>query len=227
MKVLKLVVLVVVVGLGLTVIDQALCQSKKDRVRSREREREQERPHQRALERERVRERFGRGEEKRVDPAKAEEEYLRLLKENFPSEFKEMKAELEDLKEDNPDAYGRKIQRGYRHMHRMQKMKGKDPERFENNIKIIRQERGCRKLNKEYREAETAQEKEEIKAELTKVLGELFDRRLAEGEAKVKALEEEISRLRERAAERKKDKGEIVERRLEELTGEADDLRWQ
>lgn len=68
---------------------------------------------------------------------------------------------------------------------------------------------------------------EEIKAELTEILGEVFDGRLAEGQAKVKALEEELSRAKQRAAERKKNKGEIVERRFEELTGEADDLRWQ
>lgn len=217
MKVLKQVVLVVVVGLALTVTDQALCQ----------RERDEAGPRRGALEGERARPRLGRREAERVDPAKAEEEYLRFLKENFPSEFKEMKAELEELKEDNPGAYGRKIQRGYRLMCHLQGMKEKDPERFESQIEIIRQERECRILSKEYQEAETAQEKEEIKEELTDILGELFDRRLAEGEAKVKALEEEISRLRERAAERKKDKGEIVERRLEELTGEADDLRWQ
>ncbi len=217
MKVLRQVVLVVVVGLALTVTDQALCQWERDEAG----------PRRGALEGERGRARLGRREAERVDPAKAEEEYLEFLKTNFPSEFKEMKAELEDLKEDNPGAYRRKIQRGYGLMRRLRGMKEKDPERFESQIKIIRQERECRKLSKEYREAETAQEKEEIKAELTEILGELFDSRLIEDEARVKALEEEISRLKERAAERKKNKGEVVKRRLEKLTGEADDLRWQ
>ena len=227
MKMLKLAIVAVVVSLALTVTDQALCQSKKDRVRSREREREQERPRQRALAGERGRARFGWGEAERVDPAKAEEEYLQFLKKNFPSEFKEMKVELEELKEDNPDAYRRKIQRGYRLMRRLRDVKKKGRERFESHIEMIRQERECRKLSKEYREAETAQEKKKIEAELTEILGELFDRRLTEGEAKVKALEEELSRAKEHAAERKKNKDEIVKRRFEELTGEADDLRWQ
>lgn len=204
MKMLKLAIVAVVVSLALTVTDQALCQWERDEARPRRTRRTE-----------------------RVDPAKAEEEYLQFLKENLPSEFKEMKDELEELKEDNPDAYGRKIQRGYRHMHRMQKMKEKDPERFENQIKMMSQERECRKLSREYRQAESAQEKEKIKAELTEILGKLFDSRLIEDEARVKALEEEISRLRERAAERKKNKDEIVKRRFEELTGEADDLRWQ
>ncbi len=123
MRMLKPMVLVVMVGLGLTVCDQALCESKRDRTRSRQRETEQERSHRGAFGRERGQGRFGRGEEEPVDPAVAEAEYLEFLKTNFRSEFKEMKAHLEQLKEDNPDAYARRIQRRYRHMRHLQKMK--------------------------------------------------------------------------------------------------------
>ena len=217
MRMLKPMVLVVVVGLGLTMCDQALCQwEKKDEGRG----------HRGAFGRERGQGRFRRGEEERVGPAEAEEKYLEFLKENFRSEFKEMKADLEQLKEDNPDAYQRKIQRGYRHMRRLQKMKEKDPERFEIHIEMMGLGMKCRKLSKEYRNAETSEEKEEIKAELTENLGELFDIRLAQGEVKVKELEEELLKLKERSAERKKNKDEIVARRLEELTGSADGLKW-
>jgi hypothetical protein len=160
------------------------------------------------------------------DLARAEEKYFEFLEENMPSEAEEIEAHLGKLRERNPELYRRRIGRVSHSTRRMQLMKEKNPERFEDHIQMMRQEMKCRELTKAYRQAETDREKEKIEAQLKKSLEALFDKKLAENEVRVKELEKKIIELKERAVERKKDKDEIVRRRLDNLIAREKGLEW-
>ena len=203
MKVFRLVVLAMVVGLIVTANQEVLCQ----RLRKGEA-------------------RLHRGAEKPVDAKKTEEEYFEFWEQNLSrAEFKALKTNLETLKAKNPDAYRRRIGQSSRKIRHLKHMKEKDPERFKSQVEMLRQEGKCAKLTKEYRDAQTDEEKAKIRAELKQILDQLFDKKQGENEARVKQLEDQISKLKARNEERVKSKAEIVEKRLEQLTPEKN-LEW-
>ncbi len=81
-------------------------------------------------------------------------------------------------------------------------------------------------LAEKYRNTEDKKEKEKIKEQLRTILSQQFDLKEEEKNARIKRLEEEIIRLKDELVKRKKNKKEIVNRRLKELLGESRYLEW-
>ncbi len=204
MKIAKLAVLVLTAGLVMGLTGQAQCRQELRKGRA-----------------------FRSGETavSPRDEKQAEEEYFKFLRENSPDEAEELIAYLKNLRENNPAVYKKAVGKGYGKMRHLKGMKEKEPKRFKSNVQMMRQEIECVKLSKAYRQAETVEEKEKIKAELRQTLNGLFEKREAEKEIRVKRLEEVISKLKAHNEERKKKKNEIIEKRLGQLTSDAK-LEW-
>ncbi len=158
--------------------------------------------------------------------AKAEKEYFQFLRKNLPSEYEELKSNLENLKNRSPEAYNKTIAHASRRTKRLELMGQKNPESFECTVQMIREQTKTRRLGKAYREAETEKEKEKIRADLKENLDTLFDMKLAEIQSRVEKLEEQMAELKKHAEERKKNKDEIVRRRLDNLTAREKGLQW-
>lgn len=96
--------------------------------------------------------------------------------------------------------------------------------------KVIKAQReNKRKLHKlvmRYREEEDSKKKAELKAELKQGLNTQFDADMAVHEMKLKKMEDEIVKLRERIKKRRGLKKKIVEKKLGELTEEEEGWDW-
>ncbi|MCC6124446.1 MAG: hypothetical protein IT426_05770 [Pirellulales bacterium] len=73
---------------------------------------------------------------------------------------------------------------------------------------------------------EAAKEREKIQKEIEKLVNEQFNLRQERREKELKLFEEQIKRLRETIEKRQKAREEIIERRMKELLGQDDDMRF-
>lgn len=159
--------------------------------------------------------------EKDVTPDQ-EQEILEQIKKENPDEVKE----LMQIKKDRPIEYRKiLIQRQYE-FERLDELKERDPERYEQKRKEQSLEYRSFQLAEKFRESKDEKEKSKIKNDLSVVLSDLFDLREKDREEEIKHLNEKLENLKSVLAERKKKKKEIVDRRLQELIGERDVLIW-
>jgi hypothetical protein len=159
----------------------------------------------------------GRGPASKADIARAKE----WAKANDPALFEEVTR----LESERPEEATRRWTRLAHEVRDLNWMKDHDPERYDSRLKIRKLEGKSEDLADRARRSE-GQEKEEAKRELKEVLGQLFDLREADKQWELKRLEDELSRLKESFDKRRAAKDKIVERRLEEMTGEAGDFDW-
>ena len=78
-------------------------------------------------------------------------------------------------------------------------------------------------IAKRYREADSS-ERDLLKKGLEKLVNQHFDARQNRRQLEIKRLEEGLQRLRDAIAERNKARNEVVNKRVKELLGQADDL---
>ncbi|HHL73101.1 MAG TPA: hypothetical protein ENJ29_11385 [Bacteroidetes bacterium] len=138
----------------------------------------------------------------------------------------ELAADLAKLKTESPQRYRITIRRMNMTRRKLDRLRERDQERFALQKKIHIMEAKTRMLGTRYRKSDDDAEKERLQADLKKILTELFDLREQDRGREVQRLEKELARLRQSLEKRRKNKERIIERRLAELTGMTDDLRW-
>lgn len=130
-------------------------------------------------------------------------DWLETMQTENPEEYER----LQKLREDDPDAFREEMRRRVR-------------DRFSG---MMRQRGGkldatCQALRTKYHAADSADAKAAVKAELETAVFEAFDARLSGQKKMVAQLEAQLERLKNRIASREKNRGEICQRRLDELT---------
>jgi len=113
--------------------------------------------------------------------------------------------------------------RGFRHKMREMRPMLKHPEARDRFVRNMKGELKVRKLAQAYRQGE---DKEAVKKELRAALGEQFDAKLSAHEARISIMQKEIESLKEKIQKRKGLKDKLVEKRLNELTGEEESWDW-
>jgi hypothetical protein len=149
-------------------------------------------------------------------------EVVAWLKENDPARA----TKSEEIKTKSPKDYARFISECYMQMQRDREMAEKNPEEYERMAKTRKLESECFQLAEQYRNAKDEAAKKGLKDQMTQKLSDLFDAREAERAQKIKRQEEELKRLKDELEKRKVNKQGIVEKRLQEMTGEQGDLGW-
>jgi hypothetical protein len=86
-------------------------------------------------------------------------------------------------------------------------------------------ERQARELVMQYHRA-SSEEREKLKTQITELVNKHFDVRQQRRALELKRLEDELQRLREAIDRRSKARKEIVEKRVSELIGREDELRF-
>lgn len=104
-------------------------------------------------------------------------------------------------------------------------MKEQDPQRYESLLSVRKMENETARLGREYRDA-TPERQAAIKTELQAKLDKLFEAREADRQAEITRMEKELARLKEMVAKRRKNKAQIIETRIRDLTGERDETGW-
>ena len=141
-----------------------------------------------------------------------ERELLSFLKENAPK----LHERLSTAKHDAPMMYHHRLPELWQ--------KYKDPEIRERFLKHAKALELVRELSAQYRQA-AEKDKPALKEKLVKAGSELFDADLANKELQLKKMQEDIAKLKEKIAKRRRLKDKIVAKRVEQLTGEDDD--WE
>ncbi len=134
--------------------------------------------------------------------------------------------EIELLKSTEKNKYRQALEDYYIATDRMDKLKEKDPIRYEQLQKKRELEHKSHSFIEEYRATSVQKEKNKLRDELRSVLNELFDLRELDRQQEIKKLTAKIDDLKKVMNERKKRKKDIVERRLKQLLGEERELVW-
>ena len=144
------------------------------------------------------------------------------LKVEDPDKYKEM----QEMKEMNEHLYKRVVFEGVRHWQHLMMLKKKDPDAYALVKKEMTLNSKMQLLVKKYRESSNASEKKQLKPQINEVLNQLFDVRTKNRSREVKKLQEQVAKLNKMLEKRKANKKLIVERKLQEVTGESDGLEW-
>jgi len=90
---------------------------------------------------------------------------------------------------------------------------------------IEAQQEAMRTLAAAYKSAATPEEKEKARAELKAGLGKLFDLREQERAKDIEKFDKHLTELKAKLAKRQANRDQIIEKRLQEITG-GDELQW-
>lgn len=101
-----------------------------------------------------------------------------------------------------------------------------DPETRERMKEINEVEKQSRELAKQYRGAETDEEKQTIAADLKAVLVKGFDLKVLNQQKNMERLEKRLEELKDLLKKRKESRGDVIQSRLDELTGKTEHLKW-
>ena len=156
-------------------------------------------------------------------PLPSEQEVIAFVEANLPETF----AGLQELKRHDPGAFPHEVRMLGHLVRRYNELKRVAPELAAGLLRAHRLDAQCRKTAEEMRRTEDEAQKARLKQQLQEMLNEIFDLRLAERELEVKHLERELTKIRTMLETRREAKGQIVERRLRDLTLEMDEaLGW-
>ncbi|MFQ5605634.1 MAG: hypothetical protein ACE5HS_20370 [bacterium] len=133
--------------------------------------------------------------------------------------------QLEELKIDMPERFNREVRHLLREKRRLERLQKRDQTRYEQVLNIQKMEIQSHVMGQQYQEAEES-EKAQIKTELKSLLAKLFELRSQDRQEEVKRLEKQLDELKQSLAAREKNKEQIIERRLQQLTGEKSYLEW-
>ena len=98
-------------------------------------------------------------------------------------------------------------------------------EAFGSNAEIQKLDLRSRELARRLGQAD-GQQREELNRELTDLLSEIFDKKLADQRERIDRMSNELDELRQKVQERSNAREQIIERRLRQLKGERDVLDW-
>lgn len=98
-------------------------------------------------------------------------------------------------------------------------------ELFEEHREVASLERESREMAARARRA-TGDERAELEGELREKLNEIFERKMEVRRERIADIEERLAEERSRLQERSEARGEIIDRRFQELLGESDPFEW-
>ncbi len=108
----------------------------------------------------------------------------------------------------------------------LRELKQRDPERFKQQQQMAEMERRSVDLGQKIRRATDEDVKKTATAELKELLNKLFDLRQQEREKVLQQLEREVKEVREALEKRKAKRDEMIQHRLDQLTGRAELMEW-
>ncbi len=165
------------------------------------------------------RDRMGGGRGERM------EKLLERLKDKDPEKYED----LMRLKEETPDLFREKLREYIGEFIKNRREKGReemDPETRERMKEIGGLEKQSMELAKQYRGAETDEEKQSIAEDLKPVLVRVFDMKLLNQQKIVERLEKKLEEFKEHLKKREGSRSKIIQSRFDELTGKTTHLKW-
>jgi uncharacterized membrane protein YccC len=151
------------------------------------------------------------------------QKFMEFLREYDPRVLQQLKK----IQAERPGEFGQRLSGEWRRLAQLMVLRVKDPKLFDALIKHRDLSRESRELASSVRAAKTEEEKEALREELAENLNQIYDLQQEMWEEKIAALEKRLNELREMLEKRAQHRGEIIERRIKELTGEEEYLNWE
>ena len=149
---------------------------------------------------------------------------LEVLKDINP----EVAERMEQWK-DNPQRTGALLGRYMPRIHKLMQTKKSDPELYKLNVKDTKIGMECDKLSREFREADREGDEgraEEIRTKVAELVEEHFDVRQEMRGMELERLERRLNEARKQLEKRAGMRGELIEQRVTELTGNKRKPMW-
>lgn len=124
------------------------------------------------------------------------------------------------------EEYRRLLHEANKRMADLKRMKEHNPDEYERVVKVNRLEQETVEMAHRLREGRTDNPPEKVRETLASGVRELFDLREESREREVKELRRRLEELEKSLEKRKANRERIIERRIRELLGEADDEGW-
>lgn len=133
---------------------------------------------------------------------------------------------LKKMKQFDSREYQRRLMDVLQTKMQLDLLKQTDPDQYQSRLDEIKMDQESNRLGEEYRKAGSQQEKDKIRMNLKAVLDQLFDIREKNKQFEIQHLEEQLAKLKGTMADRKKNKEQIVQNRLEDLIDEGNSMKW-
>jgi hypothetical protein len=144
-------------------------------------------------------------------------------------EIQQASQELKSIKEENLVKMQEKLKRELEMANLYNKerlLRIIDEKYHEDNAKIAELEDKCYELAALHKESKEAEKQRRLETELKAAITDLFDLREAEREREMKQLETDLTQMKEKLVQRRANKSQIVQKRLDQLLGKKDDMTW-
>jgi DNA repair exonuclease SbcCD ATPase subunit len=150
------------------------------------------------------------------------EEVLNWLEKHEPETLEK----LERLREREPGAYYHFLRELREKMRDMDELRKRNPKEYKRLVELRKLDRKVWELIEEHKEADSDEDRAEIKGKLKDTLSKLFDLKQARHKAEIAELEKEIAKLKEIYKYNQEHKEQIINDRLKELTGKKRPFDW-
>jgi hypothetical protein len=134
--------------------------------------------------------------------------------------------EMTSMKRENPKSYQDRLHHMEKEMRFLSRLQEEEPERFEEAMALRKMEVQCNKLAVQYRKSKDNTEKSKLEQEIRDKLIKLFEMKEQEKKLEIERIRERLEKMRQELKERKANKNNIVELRLNELIGKEHLSRW-
>lgn len=151
--------------------------------------------------------------------------FLEHLKDENPEKYED----LMRLRKENPDLFREKLKEHIGEFIKNKRGRGRermDPETRERMKEIGGLEKQSMELAKQYRGAETDEEKQSIAGDLKQVLVRTFDMKLLNQQKNMERLEKRLEELKNLLEKRKESRNDVIQKRFDELTGKTEHMKW-
>jgi len=137
---------------------------------------------------------------------------------------------LEALKVRSPHRYAIMVHRLSWAQGRLAELQQEDTVAYREHLETFRRmfalETDAEDIATRYRSTSDEQTKQQLRAQLTQVLAQLFDMREQMKQEEIRRMTGELERLRRIVEQRRKNKSAIIERHVQQMLGELDAMEW-
>jgi len=153
--------------------------------------------------------------------AEKEREVINFLKEVNPRAAEN----VEKLRAINPAAYSKLLEEMKAKYEELKKVEVTRPDLAKRTIEVMKLEGQVEDLAHQYKQAKNTEEKGRLREEIKRLLAKALEEKIELEQVRVNEIEKQLKILKERVAQRKKDKDKIIEKRLLNITAK-DYLEW-
>ena len=154
-------------------------------------------------------------------PEARRDEVKEFMQRYFPHRLKE----VQQLRRHEPEEAAEFFRDTLNETLELLELREEEAEEFERAIKELEVERKTEEMAQTFERA-TPEERKKLLAELKDMLDQAFEMRQKAMKTEVEHLEREMRRLKTMVEKREQNKALIIDRRIQQLTGEMDYLEW-